>query len=128
PLKDMFPKGSNHEIYDLYLELRYKNIVRRRKIGRAPYVYLKDGVLAETERTIKWRKQYVRHYLTYTPMGNLKLETFKLNHAKIKYLKKGQYKDYAAYSHQDIWLIGERPDTAQDTGYHFFKFCRRNYP
>ncbi len=29
----------------------------------------------------------------------------------------------------DIWIIGERVgDSVQDTGYHFFKFCRTMYP
>ncbi|MEH7348651.1 CDP-glycerol:glycerophosphate glycerophosphotransferase [Gottfriedia acidiceleris] len=32
------------------------------------------------------------------------------------------------YRKQNIWLIGERPDTAQDNSYHFFSFVRKNYP
>lgn len=31
-----------------------------------------------------------------------------------------------AYS--NIWLIGEMDDTAQDNGYHFFKYVRTHYP
>src|SRR5699024_2035953 len=29
---------------------------------------------------------------------------------------------------RDIWLVGERTYKAQDTGYHFFKYMRENYP
>src|SRR5699024_11848821 len=29
---------------------------------------------------------------------------------------------------KNIWLIGERIDKAQDTGYHLFKYIRKNYP
>lgn len=29
---------------------------------------------------------------------------------------------------QKIWVIGERPYKAQDTGYHFFKYMRENFP
>ncbi|MGN1294835.1 MAG: CDP-glycerol glycerophosphotransferase family protein, partial [Bacilli bacterium] len=27
-----------------------------------------------------------------------------------------------------IWLIGERADQAEDNGYHFYKYCRENFP
>ena len=37
---------------------------------------------------------------------------------KIKNLKK----------ENDVWLIGEQPFKAQDTGYHFFKYMRENFP
>ncbi len=31
-------------------------------------------------------------------------------------------------SRRDIWLVGERHDTAQDNGYHFFRWVRENRP
>ena len=36
----------------------------------------------------------------------------------IKHLKK----------YKNIWLIGEMDNTAQDNGYHLFKYIRSNYP
>src|SRR5699024_6814788 len=113
------------EIYDIYIELRYKHITKRRKLGCDPYTYYKDDVLAEAEHTKSFRKLYVRYYLTFTPKGNLKLETFALTRPVKKYLEKGQHKHEMD---ENVWLIGERPDTAQDTGYHFFKYCREHYP
>lgn len=32
------------------------------------------------------------------------------------------------YGGKGIWLIGERPNQAQDNGYHFFKYLRENHP
>ncbi|WP_320783704.1 glycosyltransferase [Streptomyces sp. CRN 30] len=29
---------------------------------------------------------------------------------------------------RDIWIVGERQDTAQDNGYHFFRYMRENHP
>lgn len=32
------------------------------------------------------------------------------------------------YGGKGIWLVGERPNQAQDNGYHFFKYVREHYP
>lgn len=32
------------------------------------------------------------------------------------------------YGGKGIWLVGERPNQAQDNGYHFFKYLRENHP
>ncbi|MGC4378026.1 CDP-glycerol glycerophosphotransferase family protein, partial [Fictibacillus sp. Mic-4] len=32
------------------------------------------------------------------------------------------------YRKREIWVVGERPYKAQDTGYHFFKYMRQNHP
>lgn len=32
------------------------------------------------------------------------------------------------YAGQDVWLVSERPDQAEDNGYAFFKYCRENHP
>src|SRR5699024_2194723 len=29
---------------------------------------------------------------------------------------------------KDVWLIGERPEKAEDTGFHFFRYVREQYP
>ncbi|MFE9254314.1 glycosyltransferase [Streptomyces sp. NPDC006879] len=33
---------------------------------------------------------------------------------------------YLLLNRKEIWLIGERSDTAQDNSYHFFRWCREN--
>lgn len=124
PLKDIYPEKMYDESYDIFIELTYKHITKRRKLGCNLYTYYKDDVLAEAERKIM-SGQYVRYYLTYTPKGHLKLETFKLTNEIKTYLKKGQFKEHMD---KDVWLVGERYNTAHDTGYHFFKYCRKHYP
>ena len=42
------------------------------------------------------------------------------------YLISRLVKNRKAYS--NIWLVGEMDDTAQDNGYHFFKYIRINHP
>lgn len=32
------------------------------------------------------------------------------------------------YGNKGIWLIGERPHQAQDNGYHFFRYLKKNHP
>lgn len=32
------------------------------------------------------------------------------------------------YVGQEVWLVSERPDQAEDNGYAFFKYCRENHP
>lgn len=32
------------------------------------------------------------------------------------------------YAGQEVWLVSERPDQAEDNGYAFFKYCRENHP
>jgi CDP-glycerol glycerophosphotransferase len=33
-----------------------------------------------------------------------------------------------AHARRRVWLVGERPYKAQDTGYHFFRYLRENHP
>jgi len=32
------------------------------------------------------------------------------------------------FTGQEVWLVSERPDQAEDNGYAFFKYCRENHP
>lgn len=109
------------EILDFYIEITSELVTRREKIGLQRYSYYKDDVLATTELRSKYEEVDISYCLTITPRGNLKLETFKLDFSMRELLQK-------RHDTYDIWLIGERPDTAQDTGYHLFKYCRLNYP
>ncbi|QTN00806.1 hypothetical protein ERJ70_16870 [Sediminibacillus dalangtanensis] len=128
PLEQIYThlKTEDKEIYDLFVELHYNGIVRERKLGAQQYTYYKDEILRES--TVPYDGYYIRNYLTYTPRGNLKIESISFSEEKLHYLKYGQYIDRFRNRHRDIWLVGERPDTAQDTGYHFFKYCRLHYP
>lgn len=126
-LKDIYTKNDNlKEVYDLYIQLEYNNEKKERKLGCEAYTYYVDESIDKD--TVHYKNRIKKNYLHLTPYGNLRLESHFLSRRKEKYLKVGQHKDRLKKSKEDVWLIGERPDTAQDTGFHFFKYCRENYP
>ncbi|MDQ0352681.1 CDP-glycerol glycerophosphotransferase (TagB/SpsB family) [Alkalibacillus filiformis] len=116
---------NDHKIYDIYIQVRNEHFVLERKLGEEEYEFVKDEVIAK--KTVL-NKGALHCNLLVTPMGNLKIETFKTSLMKSIYLKYLQQLDRFLFNKKDVWLIGERSDTAQDTGYHFFKYCRENYP
>ncbi|MFG6147963.1 CDP-glycerol glycerophosphotransferase family protein [Halobacillus sp. B23F22_1] len=113
------------KIFDLYVQFNYKGITKERRLGCEEFTYYKDDVLDRV--VISREDNYEINYLTYTPSGNLKIETNCIPSEALSYLS---YESNGSSEEclDDIWLIGERSNTAQDTGYHFFKFCRENYP
>ncbi|PZD83956.1 hypothetical protein DTX80_13240 [Bacilli bacterium] len=125
-LKILSMQDSKSDIFDFYIELQYKGTTKERKLGSQDFDYFVDDVLQVN--TLKMNSNFYKSYLLYTPGGNFKLEAYSLSRTKLWYIKYGQKLDRLLFSNKDVWLIGERPDTAQDTGYHFFKYCRENYP
>lgn len=117
---------SEFEIYDIIIQIEYNNETYARHMGFEKYKYNKDDVLSQT--MIKKNNHYRKMYLGLTPRGNLKMETFHLSKSAYFYMKYLQKIDVRLNGSKDIWLIGERTDTAQDTGYHFFKYCREHHP
>lgn len=113
-------------LFDFYY--RYSNEINmiEKKLGFEEYDFKKDGILEKDY--FKTPNGYVYSYLCITPHGNLKLDAMLLDRKKHYYLKYKQHLDVWLNRNRDVWLVGERPDTAQDTGYHFFKYCREKYP
>lgn len=58
---------------------------------------------------------------------NIRLSKF-INNVKKMYFATIYYVTKPYFAAQDIWLIGERTDQAEDNSYHFFKYCRTNKP
>lgn len=58
---------------------------------------------------------------------NIKLNKF-INNVKKIYFSTIYYLTKPYFALQDVWLIGERTDQAEDNSYHFFKYCRINEP
>ena len=112
---------ESKEIIDFYIEISNNQLKRREKLGLKNYRYFKDDVILSKTLPSLNTKHEVDYCLTITPRGNLKVETFRLV---------AGFKDRLISTSlaTDVWLIGERPDTAQDTGYHFFKYCRTKFP
>ncbi|SEP75278.1 CDP-glycerol glycerophosphotransferase, TagB/SpsB family [Virgibacillus subterraneus] len=125
PLKEMFSiHDSLKEVYDFYICLTYINYSSEKRLGCNNYIYIVDEPIDKV--TQKYNSDYMLNYLLLTPGGNIKLESYNYSMEKINYIT-GTQKENKLTS-PNVWLIGERPDTAQDTGYHFFKYCRENYP
>lgn len=114
------------EIFDVSIQLEHQDVIYEKKIGFKDFTYIKDDVLAKA--FMKNKDHYTRVYLTQTPRGNIKIETFYLTTPAYYYLQYGQKLDRKLNKKKEVWLIGERANTAQDTGYHFFKYCRENHP
>lgn len=108
-------------IYDFYVAFENEDFYIERKLGFSQFVYKKDEYIIQKNSTLFTPTEVRSEALfSLTPGGNLKFEI--LHHPKR--IEPSLSLDLS----QEIWLIGERPDTAQDTGYHFFKYCREHYP
>src|SRR5699024_7730067 len=62
---------------------------------------------------------------------NLSFQVDTFNTDTYRYLRKmmrWSFITHLYYKRKDIWLIGERINKAQDTGYHLFKYIREYYP
>ena len=108
-------------IYDFYVAFENGDFYIERKLGFSQFVYKKDEYIIQKHKTLFTPSEVKSEALfSLTPGGNLKFEI--LHHPKL--IEPSLELDL----NQEVWLIGERPDTAQDTGYHFFKYCREHYP
>jgi|GEM_PF-3675293 len=110
--------------YDFYLQITHDDEIYERKLGFKQFTYKKDGFLKQS--AFKLKGNQVKVYSAVTPKGNLLIKTQTFSMKEQLYLKMNQIKP--KLGGKEIWLIGERPDTAQDTGYHFFKYMRAKHP
>jgi hypothetical protein len=111
------------ETIDIYIKIIDGHYTQERKLGFNEFTYIKDDYLSST-RLVE-NETTIQMYLTISPFGNIKLETAKLNQECIEIID-----HQANYFNpkQQVWIVGERPNTAQDTGFHFFKYMRENFP
>ncbi|QHS23521.1 hypothetical protein GWK91_11365 [Virgibacillus sp. MSP4-1] len=121
-LKSLFQKSQ--DILDLYVRIKDGEYIQERKIGFKQYNYYKDNYLSST--FLKGKEFSTQLFLTLTPYGNVKIETFQQKNEVFDLLRVANQDNDV--SRNQVWLIGERPDTAQDTGYHFFKYMRTHHP
>jgi CDP-glycerol glycerophosphotransferase (TagB/SpsB family) len=115
-------------IWDFYIVIEHDGKYVSRKLGFRKYVYRKDRNTGSISAFDYKSKQLKEHYFSLTPRGNIKIEvlTFDFLSKFLMFISPLLY--ILFFKKKDIWIIGERPDTAQDTGYHFFKYCREKYP
>ncbi len=115
---------NGKDIIDLYIQIGANEVVKERKLGTQTFTYFKDHVI--DSYLLKGDDNSVGCYLTHTPKGNIKLETYDYSNEHLKQLESANAT--WGLKPKEVWVVGERPDTAQDTGYHFFKYCRENHP
>lgn len=113
-------KSKDKTIIDLFVEVVDADgkTVRKEKIRYRDSDYHKDSyydshVASDSEGNLHY------YLVTTTPFNNTKIETFTVPaHIELK--------DEGANKNTNIWLIGERYDTAQDNGIVFYKWLRNN--
>ena len=98
----------------------FKPTIIERRVGNIPYK------LRRKVRTLKIEHDditFIDPYFTFKGK-NLSFSVEKIDKNIFSYYTKLQHKKQRT----PIWLIGEQPYKAQDTGYHFFKYMRENFP
>lgn len=115
-------KSKDKTILDVFIAMIHSTgeIVRKEKIKYKFANYKKDNYYGSRMETADDGQTHY-HLITTTPFDNLKIESFSIP-KDIVIPEDGQQKDY------NIWLVGERYDTAQDNGYAFYKYLRDHTP
>lgn len=113
-------KGKEKSILDFFITVKdsEENTIRKDKIKYERADYQKDNYY----ESIKENDEYGNtHYflVTTTPFDNMKIETFTVP-KDVNMLSNTAGKD------PNVWLIGERYNTAQDNGIALFRWLRKN--
>lgn len=111
-------KSSPKNIIDAFITVYDgETMVRKDKIKFKLGDYKKDNYL--TYKVLERDGKRAYYMLTLTPFKNIKFESFELTDAQYHTLTTGE-KD------PNVWLIGERTDTAQDNGIQLFYWLKQH--
>ncbi|BCU51439.1 CDP-glycerol glycerophosphotransferase [Staphylococcus auricularis] len=111
-------KSSPKNIIDIFITIYDgETIIRKDKIKFKLGDYKKDNYL--TYKALEREGKRAYYMLTLTPFKNIKFESFELTDAQYHTLTTG-VKD------PNVWLIGERTDTAQDNGIQLFYWLKQH--
>lgn len=122
--------GLNEDIYDVYLELHHNHLddCIRVRLGNPRFkakFNVKSAFAQKINKTLAINPYYTIRFFNLS----FQIETFDTETYKyMKKLMRWYWLIRLIYRPKDIWLVGERPYKAQDTGYHFFKYMRENHP
>lgn len=118
------------DIYDLFLKLKYfgDDEIKLIRVGRPTFT----AKLFTKDLSTDWKNKtaIITPYYTFK-QRNLSLEVFIFNKETYQYLNtllKWAWLVRPFNRRKNIWIVGERPYKAQDTGYHFFKYMREKHP
>ncbi|MFB6469125.1 CDP-glycerol glycerophosphotransferase family protein [Cytobacillus sp. Hz8] len=120
----------NEDIYDFYLDFQQNNQPETMTIrlgSPSPHAkkYSKPAQIEAGDSLYTATPYYTIKYF------NLSLQIDRFEKEAFLYLKKMMKWAWAIrpfYRARNIWLVGERPYKAQDTGFHFFKYMRTSHP
>lgn len=118
------------DIYDISLLIRVNDGSEPLHI-RLSAPNHKNKKFTSGSRVIKGDKVYsISPYFTVKKFNlSLQMNEFeKDNYFYMQRLLKWSWLIRILNKHKDVWIVGERPYKAQDTGYHFFKYVRENHP
>lgn len=113
-------KSKGKTLFDFFILLTDYNgeIIRKEKIKYEHANYKKDNYY-EHITTIDEQSNNHHFLFTTTPFDNLKIETFVIpNYINVP--------DNTIEKNNNLWLIGERTNTAQDNGIALFRWLKNN--
>ncbi|MHD0396352.1 CDP-glycerol glycerophosphotransferase family protein [Staphylococcus simulans] len=106
---------ENKSIIDVFVTIYDEDtLIRKEKIKYRQGVYKKDGI--QTLKTVEQDGFTTYFMLTLTPFKNIKFETFTMTERQLQILNDNNHKD------PNIWMVGERTDTAQESGIQLFEW------
>lgn len=131
-LKQIFKHESfEGDIFDIYLEFNYHDIDEKVRVRLGRPRFRARFNLRSTFAPNEWGDIFsISPYYTIK-YKNLSFQVDKFTVETYKYLRKMLRWNSILrpfYRKRDIWVVGERPYKAQDTGYHFFKYMRESHP
>ena len=115
---DVFLKLQLNEMQDPYIVKLHRPTFRARYFAQDATTFMGDKGIS------------VNPYYTFKA-SNLALEVLSYSAENLEYLQKMMRWSWLlrlVNKSKNVWLIGERPYKAQDTGYHFFKYVREHHP
>jgi CDP-glycerol glycerophosphotransferase len=118
------------DIYDIYLALKLHDKMEEKLIRVGRPTFRSRYFIKETHFTAGETVSIINPYYTFKA-SNLSLEVYEYDRETFTYLAaKQKFAWYHRFMNRnkDVWLVGERPYKAQDTGFHFFKYMRENHP
>lgn len=113
-------KSKEKTIFDFFVVVENASgeVIRKEKIKYLKADYRKDNYYSH--KVLRDEEQNEHHFMiTTTPFDNLKIETFTVP-ADIRIPADVDVKD------PNVWLVGERSNTAQDNGIVLFHWLREN--
>ncbi|MCM3585192.1 CDP-glycerol glycerophosphotransferase family protein [Mesobacillus maritimus] len=123
-------KLVEEDIYDLFLRLNFHDRSEEKDVRIGRPAFRARHFIKETSAAQDNQVAIVSPYYTFKA-SNLSLEVYAYDKETFDFL---QGKLRFAWFHRlmnkrkNVWIVGERPYKAQDTGYHFFKYMRENHP